>query len=257
MTQINVVEAPIINSPYDEPQYYWHIEEGRPPEKRRGRRLASYFFRVPDRAARGRKAKGQQSLLDDASKGQEYLLDLANLIRQRLKEWRARDYVGATKVTRELLELWHSPDRSQRLFFAQLEAVETVLFLVEGPDDLKQGVTVPTDEPGDDAKADGYKAFVRYALKMATGSGKTTVMGMLSAWSILNKVAQPQALAYSDTVLIICPNVTIRDRLGELNPSLDELSLYRTRQLVPCTACTTFDAGRCSLPIGTTLRCGS
>jgi len=70
-----------------------------------------------------------------------------------------------------LLELWRSPDRAQRLFFAQLEAVEAVLFLVEGPDDLKQGVNVPVDEPGEDATAEGCKAFLRYALKMATGSG--------------------------------------------------------------------------------------
>ena len=76
MSQINAVEAPIINLPYVPPAYHWHIEEGKQPEKRPGRRLASYFFRVPDRAARGRKAKSQQSLLDDASKGQEYLLDL-------------------------------------------------------------------------------------------------------------------------------------------------------------------------------------
>jgi len=68
---------------------------------------------------------------------------------------------------------------------------------------------------------------------MATGSGKTTVMGMLAAWSILNKVADAQNAAYSDTVLIVCPNVTIRDRLQELNPERDELSLYRTRELVP------------------------
>lgn len=46
-----------------------------------------------------------------------------------------------------------------------------VLFLVEGPDDLKQGVNVPVDEPGEDATAEGCKAFLRYALKMATGSG--------------------------------------------------------------------------------------
>jgi type III restriction enzyme len=68
---------------------------------------------------------------------------------------------------------------------------------------------------------------------MATGSGKTTVMGMLAAWSILNKVVDPQNAAYSDTVLIVCPNVTIRDRLQELDPERDELSLYRTRDLAP------------------------
>ena len=233
MSRINTVETPIINSPYDEPRCHWHIELATPPEKRTGRRLASYFFRVPERAARGRKARGQASIFNETSKGEEYLLDLANLVRLRLKEWRARDYAGATRVTRELLELWHAPDRAQRLFFAQTEAVETVLFLIEGPDDLKQGVIVPADEPGEEAKAAGYRAFLRYALKMATGSGKTTVMGMLAAWSILNKVAQPQAAAYSDTVLIVCPNVTIRDRLRELDPNLDALSLYRTRQLVP------------------------
>ncbi len=233
MSQINAVEAPIINSPYDEPASHWHIEAARQPEKRSGRRMASYFFRVPERAARGRKAKVQPALFEETAKGQEYLLDLANLLRRRLQDWRDRDYAGATKVTRELLDLWRSADRAQRLFYAQLEAVETVLFLVEGPEDLKQGVVVPANEPGEDAKSEGYKAFPRYALKMVTGTGKTTVMGMLCAWSILNKVAQPQAAAYSDTVLIVCPNVTIRDRLRELAPNLDELSLYRTRQLVP------------------------
>jgi len=38
---------------------------------------------------------------------------------------------------------------------------------------------------------------------------------------------------FSDTILIVCPNVTIRERLQELNPALGDLSLYRTRQLVP------------------------
>ena len=239
MTQINAVPQPIINSPYDAPAFHWHIEQAKPPDKRAGRRLASYFFRVPEKAKRGaggtggKAGKAQAVMFEETAKGQEYLLDLANLVRVRVQDWRARDYAGATKVTRELLDLWRSPDRAQRLFYAQLEAVETVLFLVEGPADLLQGVAVPADAPGEDAKEQGYKAFVRYALKMATGSGKTTVMGMLCAWSILNKVAQPQAPAYSDTVLILCPNVTIRDRLRELDPNLDELSLYRTRQLVP------------------------
>lgn len=92
---------------------------------------------------------------------------------------------------------------------------------------------IPSDEPGPDAKEAGIRAFVRYACKMATGSGKTTVMGMLAAWSILNRVASPTDNRFSDTVLIVCPNVTIRERLRELDPALGDLSLYRTRQLVP------------------------
>lgn len=231
--QINAVPNPIINSPYGEPKQHWHIEEGRGPRIESGRRPASYFLRVPERAARGRRAADQGEMFDADVKGSEYLLDLANLLRQRVQEWRDRDYQGATRVTRELIELWRSPDRAQRLFYAQFEAAETVIFLVEAPADLRQGIEVPGDEPGPAAKEAGYRAFQRYALKMATGSGKTTVMGMLAAWSILNKVADPQAPEYSDTVLIVCPNITIRDRLQELVPARDELSLYRTRDLVP------------------------
>ena len=230
---MKTVEDPIINSPYEEPRFHWHVQKDVPPEKRAGRRPASYFLRVPERAARGRTAREQTEMFDDAGVGEEYPLEIANLLRKRLAEWRSRGYEGATKVTRELLELWHAPDRVQPLFYAQLEAVETVIFLVEGPMDLRQGVSVPLDEPGAAAREAGFKAFQRYALKMATGSGKTTVMGMLAAWSILNKVANPQASEYSDTVLIVCPNITIRDRLQELKPERDEASLYRTRELVP------------------------
>lgn len=92
---------------------------------------------------------------------------------------------------------------------------------------------VPLDEPGPEGLAAGYAAFRRYACKMATGTGKTTVMAMLAAWSILNKAADRADKRFSDTVLAVCPNVTIRDRLQELDPQLGEHSLYRTRDLVP------------------------
>ena len=36
--QINAVENPIINSPYEEPKHHWHIEEGKQPHKQDGRR---------------------------------------------------------------------------------------------------------------------------------------------------------------------------------------------------------------------------
>jgi type III restriction enzyme len=58
-------------------------------------------------------------------------------------------------------------------------------------------------------------------------------MGMLAAWSILNKVHDRANARYSDVVLVVCPNVTIRSRLGELDPQHGEASLYRTRDLVP------------------------
>ena len=58
-------------------------------------------------------------------------------------------------------------------------------------------------------------------------------MGMLAAWSILNKVNDRSDARFSDVVLVVCPNVTIRHRLAELNPENGEASIYRTRDLVP------------------------
>lgn len=233
------VDSPIINSPFREPEYHWQIERGKPPVKAAGRRRASYFYRVPEHAARGKKNKKQAELFEDA-KGEEVELEVVNLIRERVKEWRggARSggiaYDGASPVTKELLELWQSNDRMQRLFFAQVEAAEAIIFLIEAAEIYRKGIPeIPVDEPGQESKAAGVRAFVRYACKMATGSGKTTVMGMLAAWSILNRVLSPRDDRFSDTVLIVCPNVTIRERLQELNPALGDLSLYRTRQLVP------------------------
>ena len=103
----------------------------------------------------------------------------------------------------------------------------------EARQDVLQGLNIPLDEPGEDGQSNGFKAFQRYALKMATGTGKTTVMAMLAAWSILNKINNRQDARFSDVAIFICPNVTIRDRLGELDPHLGEQSLYRTRDLVP------------------------
>jgi type III restriction enzyme len=68
---------------------------------------------------------------------------------------------------------------------------------------------------------------------MATGTGKTMVMAMVAAWSILNKVASRADNRFSDTVLVVCPNVTIRSRLQELDPGRGEASIYRVRDLVP------------------------
>lgn len=234
------VDSPIINSPFYPPQHHWHIEKGTQPLKAEGRRPASYYFRVPEHGERGRKPKkGQEELLKGAEVGQEEELALVNKLRQNVASWRdgeltGKPYDGASRVTRELLELWHSEDRMQRLFFAQVEAAETIIFLMEAAEPYHRNIPpIPTDEPSSDAKAAGFRAFSRYACKMATGTGKTTVMGMLAAWSILNRIASPTDDRFTDTVLVVCPNVTIRERLQELDPAMGDLSLYRTRQLVP------------------------
>jgi type III restriction enzyme len=237
----NEVESPIINSPFVEPLYHWQIEKGKSPLKAEGRRPANYYYRVPESSGRGRRNRAQLTLDGDLGVGQQEDLPLVNWLRNAVKTWREGaltniPYDGASKVTKELLALWKGNDtlRKQRLFYAQVEAAETVIFLVEADSLYKKSMPeVPVDQPGENAREAGFKAFTRYACKMATGTGKTTVMGMLSAWSILNRIASPTDDRFSDTILIVCPNVTIRERLQELDPACGDNSLYRTRQLVP------------------------
>ena len=222
MTDFEVPE-PIISSPYEEPVEHWHIVEGEPPVRRAGRRPAMYFYNPPGTPEEGA-----------ATTGVAIELTLVNLIRERVTHWRDAGWSGATGTTLELLQYWRREGREHRLFFAQLEAAETIVFLTEARRDYQQGFDIPFDEPSERQKAEqGYRAFRRYACKMATGSGKTTVMAMLAAWSILNKVHERGDARFSDVVLVVCPNVTIRSRLAELDPQHGEASLYRTRDIVP------------------------
>lgn len=216
------VETPILSSPFEAPPEHWFIRPGHPPEKRPGRRPALVF--QPRDQPETWDVTDEPTLAPLAGYERAFELVLVNRIRQRLGDWRANGRPGATRVSLELIDWWQRDGRRQRLFFAQLEAVETIIFLREARADFLQGLDIPREEAG---------AFLRYACKMATGAGKTTVMGMVAAWSILNKVQSRSNATYSDVVLVVCPNITIKDRLRELNPALGEGSLYRTRDLVP------------------------
>ncbi len=217
MSPFNEVPQPIICDPYAEPVFHWVIEKGRPPEKTPGRREACYYYRPPGRSTGAAQA-------DDV--GTRIPLILVNEIRKRVKAWRIdpQPYAGVSGVTGELLQYWSREGRERRLFFCQREAIESVIFLLEARADLRQGLDIPRDAQGE---------FLRYALKMATGTGKTTVMAALIAWSTLNKIADRSDRRFSEVALVLCPNVTIRDRLQELDPHRGEASLYRVRDLVP------------------------
>jgi type III restriction enzyme len=222
---LNEVPKPIINIPYREPACHWRIEKGEPPELVEGRREACYYYRPPQRQT-------IESHADDI--GTRYPLMLANDLRKRVKAWHEAGCPGVTSMTDELLKYWSRDEREgkTKLFFCQREAAETIIFLKEARADFLQGLEIPRDEPGSESQNNGYTGFLRHACKMATGSGKTTVMGMLAAWSILNMVANRSDSRFSDVVLVVCPNVTIRERLQELDPN-SEANLYRSRDLVP------------------------
>jgi type III restriction enzyme len=218
------VATPILNGPFDPPQEHWKIEPDRPAVRMRGRRKAGYFYRPPNALS------GEEGM---TAPGEWWELDLVNLVRDRMAMWQADGRPGLTRASAELIAYWRREGREQRLFFAQLEAAETIIFLNEARVDYLQGISVPSDDPSDERKAEGFDAFRRHCCKMATGSGKSTVMAMLAAWSILNKIGSRNDARFSDTVLVVCPNVTIKNRLQEIDPRNGAASLYRTRDLIP------------------------
>ncbi len=209
-----VIDAnPIINEPFAEPTRYWHFGDVA-PTIRDGRRTAGYLAPSPD---------GQLRIMDALIP-----LAIVNDLRGRVRQWRADGYPDARKTTLELFAHWFDADRQLtniRPFFCQQEAVETIAFLVEAAEDRKVGIGIPS----------AGEAYPRWATKMATGSGKTMVMALLTAWSGLNRLTGGDGALFTNQVLVVCPNLTVRDRLsgaGGLDPKHPE-SLYTQFDLIP------------------------
>ncbi|MEI2761979.1 MAG: DEAD/DEAH box helicase family protein [Methanothrix soehngenii] len=95
-----------------------------------------------------------------------------------------------------------------RLFFCQLDAIETLIWLTEAPAADKVGIDVPSDGG----------PFTRYCSKMATGSGKTIVMAMLIAWQALNKATYPQDARFSKNIFVVAPGLTVREPAASPDP---------------------------------------
>lgn len=210
-----VIDKLIINSPFEEPQEHWlYRRETQGFDRMPGRRKSGYW-RATARAAHN---------ADDP--GEFIEIDLVNKIRPRVKAWRDNGYPNVTGITRKLLQFWQDPDgRKQRLFWCQLEAVETAIWLTESTPAERQGIEIPA--------AGG--AWGRQCLKLATGTGKTVVMAMLIAWQTLNKIANPKDARFSKHIVIMAPGLTVKDRLQVLLPSNEE-NFYQQFDLVDSTS---------------------
>ena len=207
------IDQLIINSPYEEPREHWRYHrETRLFTRESERRKAGYV-----------RASESSRSFDDP--GIFIELPLVNQIRPRVKAWREADYPGATGITKRLLQHWRDAeqrDSNRRFFFCQLEAIETLMWLTEGPESERVGIVIPGDRG----------PFPRVCCKMATGSGKTILMSMLIAWQALNKVTYPQDKRYSKNFLLIAPGLTVKSRLQVLVPG-SAGNFYAEFQIVP------------------------
>lgn len=209
----------IINSPFEVPAQHWEqAAAGKGLELQQGRRPAGY------------------ELYDTRNNTRRVVpLEMVNQIRTRVDEWRAAGYIGVTSITRQLLEHWHArgewvPEetrwvggpRQNPFYFCQLEAIETLIWWVEGSAEFKQGINLPGDGG----------AWERLCNKMATGSGKTALMGMIITWQTLNAISYPRDGRFSRAIFIVAPGLTVKSRLQTLYPG-DEKNVYDQFNLCP------------------------
>ncbi|ABS69909.1 type III restriction protein res subunit [Xanthobacter versatilis] len=223
-------ERPILNSPYCVPGLHHPLDKNGQPidgEPRQGRRPSRHIVPVP--ASRKKASAGQASL--DLETYSDY--PLINEIRSFVDTWRAlpnpADW-GVTGTTQRLLEHWrHGQFSGPQPFFCQVEAAETIIWLTEVAP--KRTATRRLRDELEQHNKGANPALFRLAMKMATGSGKTTVMAMLIAWQAVN-AARKATKDFSRAFLIIAPGITIRDRLRVLLPSEPD-NYYETREIVP------------------------
>ena len=200
----------IINSPFAEPLQHWAEN--------------------PDRTLRmapGRRAAGYEIIDTRENTRRQVPIPLVDDIRQRVAQWRADGWPGTTAVTHELLLHWWDTERQSGrqfpFYFCQLEAIETLIWVTEAQPEYRQGIHV---------QGDGGP-FERLCNKMATGSGKTTVMAMLITWQVLNALTYPKSpRKYSSAVFLVAPGLTVKDRLRVLLPG-DPANYYDSFALCP------------------------
>jgi type III restriction enzyme len=221
-----VIENPIINSPFRVPTRHFKFDaEGITDEILTGRRPSSHFVPIPRAKKKGKQLQFETEWTKDRIEPNP----VVDRIRQRVGAWRQGGYVGVTGTTSRLLGYWTREMRDKPLFFCQIEAVETAIYITEVARKYGDAWIENDLRSANDTSNPGLP---RMALKMATGSGKTVVMAMLIAWQTLNKLEDRQDARFSDAFPIVTPGITIRDRLRVLLPT-DPDNYYRQRDVLP------------------------
>ncbi|MEW6667763.1 MAG: BPTD_3080 family restriction endonuclease [Thermodesulfobacteriota bacterium] len=225
MRQQVIIENPVINSPFEEPQRHFRFtEDGITDEIVDARRISAYFVPISP----PKKKNKQIALFTQWTQDRVEENKFINRVREAVDRWRRGRYVDITKTTGRLLEYWKDPARELKLFFCQIEAMETAVYITEVARKYDPWIENELRLANEEANP----LLFRLAFKMATGSGKTVVMAMLIAWHVLNKIANPKDARFSDTFLVVTPGITIRDRLRVLLPN-DPDNYYRKMDLVP------------------------
>ncbi len=179
---------------------------------------------------------------DEALRSTAYeklLPPLVAKVRNEVHAWRNKGYAGASPATVALLRHWfetgHLTENADsslstfRYYFAQREAVETVIWLHEVRGARDKYDLIRFDASGAVSSGMFAEDWPRYVLKMATGAGKTKVLSLLIAWSFFHKLYEADS-TLARNFLVIAPNIIVLDRL---RADFDGLKIFFNDPILP------------------------
>ncbi|MHB8471540.1 MAG: DEAD/DEAH box helicase [Gammaproteobacteria bacterium] len=170
---------------------------------------------------------------------EKLLPPLVAKIRDEVSAWRHTAYAGASATSRALLNWWfeieHLVEQADgtlspfRYYFAQREAVETVIWLHDVRRVRDKFDLLRFDASGAVSTNMFDEDWPRYVVKMATGAGKTKVLSLLIAWSFFHKIHEPDSML-ARNFLLIAPNIIVLDRL---RADFDGLRIFFNDPVLP------------------------
>ena len=112
-------------------------------------------------------------------------------------------------------KLWPQPDGTLgdfQYYFAQREAIETIVYLYDVVGAKDKHDLMRFDATGVVSGGMFDESWLRFVIKMATGSGKTKVLSLALAWSFFHKTYEADS-NLSRNFLVIAPNIIVLDRI--------------------------------------------
>jgi len=145
---------------------------------------------------------------------------LARSLEGEVQAWVDQGYNGVTQTTLELLHYWFNreEDTTEHFYPCQQRAIETVIYCCEilkaktleelfekvAPEAFYQHLPLKNEVES--------IRFPKYAVKMATGSGKTWVLAALLVWQYFNKLNE-EIGDYSYRFLVVTPGHEVLNRM--------------------------------------------
>lgn len=156
------------------------------------------------------------------SSAEKLMPPLVAELRRQVQAFRTGAYAGARPTSRSLLNWWfeephlleHADGSTAefRYFFAQREAVETIIYLCDVVGLRDTYDLMRFDSSGAVSTGMFDETWRRFVVKMATGTGKTKVLSLVLAWSYFHKLYEPDS-KLARNFLVIAPNIIVLDRI--------------------------------------------